>query len=238
MLRETRMVTSNKLCISSQLRSRKQVAQLICEAAIPTDRHVSSQALLLVSGGHKLREFASPVMGSALLDSFEMISTAAKLRNDGYIDQTTSLWAVENPLLDGPERLQKKIEAGAEAIVTQPPLLWDKYEQWWFASVSKGLIGTESQAKVIVGLPVIGSVDTLKFWMKLTHIHHLPESRDILLKLEDEVQRNGKEAIFQWNKNNLVWAKGLPHVAGFHVMPINKGGVIQTNRLIEEGLLE
>lgn len=232
------MVTSNKLFISSKLRSRKQVAQLICEAAIPTDRHTSSQALLLVSGGHKLREFACPVIGSTLLDSFEMISTATKLRNDGYIDQTTALWAVENPLVNGPERLQRKIDAGAEAIVTQPPLLWDKYEQWWFASVKKGLIGTESQAKVIVGLPVVGSVDTLKFWMKLTQIHHLPESRDTLLKLEYEMQKNSKEAIYQWNKNILARARGLPHVAGFHVMPINKGGVIQTNRMIEEGLLQ
>lgn len=213
------------------------MAQIICDAASPTDKHTSAQALLLVSGGHKMRDVARPLMGSNLLDSFEMISTATKLRQNGYIDRSTAIWGVENPLVDGPERLERKIQAGAEAIVTQPPILWGKFEQWWYSSLHRGLIGTDSGIKIIVGLPIVGSVETLDFWTKLTQIHHLSESKDLVLKFGIEVETKGKDAIFQWNKRLLMQARDLPHVAGFHVMPINKGGVVQTKRLIEEGLL-
>jgi 5,10-methylenetetrahydrofolate reductase len=40
------------------------------------------------------------------------------------------LWATENPLVNSVDSLERKLDAGAEAIITQPPLLPDAFDKW------------------------------------------------------------------------------------------------------------
>lgn len=44
------------------------------------------------------------------------------------------LWATENPLVNSVDSFERKLDAGAEAIITQPPLLPDAFEKWYALS--------------------------------------------------------------------------------------------------------
>lgn len=204
---------------------------------MPCNPNNAAQALLLVSGGHVLREISSPFFGSQMMSSFDMLRSARHLREIGSINKSTGLWAVENPLTNHPERLEQKLEAGAEAVITQPPVLWEKFEQWWMHSVQRGLIGSTSDLKVIVGLPVIGSLRTLEFWQKLTKTQHSPESKRLLFNLSESIGKGNEDVLYEWNRDLALKVKALPGVSGAHIMPLNQAGVAQTRRLIEENII-
>ena len=65
-----------------------------------------------------------------LQDSFDLLLLASAMREEGYLPASVSLWAVENPMLAPVERLRQKVDAGAEVVVTQPPLLLDRVQRW------------------------------------------------------------------------------------------------------------
>lgn len=65
-----------------------------------------------------------------LQDSFDLLLLASAMREEGYLPPTLSLWAVENPMLSPVERLRRKADAGAEVVITQPPLLWERTARW------------------------------------------------------------------------------------------------------------
>lgn len=65
-----------------------------------------------------------------LQDSFDLLLMASAMREQGYLPPGLSLWAVENPMLAPTARLQQKVDAGAEVVVTQPPLLWERVQRW------------------------------------------------------------------------------------------------------------
>lgn len=52
------------------------------------------------------------------------------MRQQGQLPASLSLWAVENPMLAPVSRLAQKMDAGAEVVLTQPPLLWDRAQRW------------------------------------------------------------------------------------------------------------
>lgn len=52
------------------------------------------------------------------------------MREEGYLPPSLSLWAVENPMLAPVARLRQKADAGAEVVLTQPPLLWERTARW------------------------------------------------------------------------------------------------------------
>lgn len=51
----------------------------------------------------------------------------------GHLPKRLAFWAVANPMVEadeeGVERVRKKVELGAEVIVTQPPLVWEFFER-------------------------------------------------------------------------------------------------------------
>lgn len=51
----------------------------------------------------------------------------------GLLPKELELWAVANPLTEaseaGVERVRRKVELGADAILTQPPLAWEPFER-------------------------------------------------------------------------------------------------------------
>ena len=65
-----------------------------------------------------------------LQTSFDLLQLAATMREQGYLPPSLSLWAVENPMMAPLGRLQQKLDAGAEVILTQPPLAWARAERW------------------------------------------------------------------------------------------------------------
>lgn len=65
-----------------------------------------------------------------LQNSFDLLLLASAMREEGYLPASLSLWAVENPMLAPVDRLQQKADAGAEVILTQPPLLWEPTAAW------------------------------------------------------------------------------------------------------------
>lgn len=65
-----------------------------------------------------------------LQNSFDLLLLASAMREEGYLPPSLSLWAVENPMLAPVSRLAQKAAAGAEVVVTQPPLLFDRVARW------------------------------------------------------------------------------------------------------------
>lgn len=51
----------------------------------------------------------------------------------GLLPKGLALWAVANPVTDaneaGVKRVRKKVDLGADVIITQPPLVWEPFER-------------------------------------------------------------------------------------------------------------
>ena len=77
----------------------------------------------MVSAGHPLKKYWP--INCIFSDAFDLLRTAHGLRNSGLIASRVQLWAIENPLVNSVDRLEKKIRAGVEAFIVQPPLLPD-----------------------------------------------------------------------------------------------------------------
>lgn len=95
-----------------------------------------------------------------------LLRTAAQLRGAGAIPAATSLWAVANPVTERDAgRTAAKIEAGAEVILTQPPLDWPAFEKWWDDVRRREL---HTAAKILVGFPALSSAGNASFWLALS----------------------------------------------------------------------
>ena len=76
-----------------------------------------------------LATHTSPAARRLLTDSFGLLEAARQLRDGGAIPAHVGLWAAENPVLErSAARLQAKVEAGAERVLTQPPLAWERFQ--------------------------------------------------------------------------------------------------------------
>eukprot|EP00897_Mesotaenium_endlicherianum_P000492 jgi/Mesen1/10443/ME000082S09947 len=186
--------------VAAQTRSLPVLCKRMIEKADQIAATHAGGSLLLVSGGHPLRALplARHVMPS---NSVAMLRAAHQLRAQGLLHPSVQLWAVENPLQHTPDRLARKIEAGAECIITQPPLLPDRFQAWWESAAQQGLL---KETRVIVGLPIISSSNNLAFWMRLTNASG-PEAdmRLAEFKQQEEI---------------------LADVDGVHFMPVNRVG--------------
>mmetsp|Transcript_24483 Transcript_24483/g.77391 ORF Transcript_24483/g.77391 Transcript_24483/m.77391 type:complete len:173 (-) Transcript_24483:67-585(-) len=170
------------------------------------------------------------------------------MRAAGDLPPGLGLLCVDNPLLAAEgapgaaavaDRLQRKIDAGAEAVLTQPPLLEGAYEAWWGELERRGI---PSAARVCVGLPVIYNAFTLGLWLRLAGAAGFPESAT-LVELFGEMERShSKEAFEAWC---VDWTDALaqkvqaetPGVAGVHVMPVTGKGRRVALQMISEGRL-
>lgn len=180
------------------------------------------QALLLVSGGHPWRTgLTRPFLAS----SFDLLRAAAVLRADGDLPAGTGLWAVENPLRarGSAARLERKLEAGAETVVTQPPLLPGRFEAWWGDLLSRGL---HRDARVLVGVPFLTSPENLRFWLRLADCDpDDPAAAPALRALSAHPPGpERQEACLALAAETLRWVEGLPGAAGVHLMPVTPAG--------------
>ncbi|KAI3435627.1 hypothetical protein D9Q98_001687 [Chlorella vulgaris] len=201
--------------VAAQLRSRDQLRSMMLAAAgldAGNETKCSchpADALLLVSGSHPARQL--PGASRWLQDSFDLLLAASAMREQGHLPASLSLWAVENPMLAKVERLRRKVDAGADVVLTQPPLLWNRV-QHWAEEADKQRIS--SNVKVVLGLPIITFPG--------------PQQRS---------KEEHAAAVRAWNATLIQKSLGLPGVAGLHVMPLTRAARQLTLDFLADGTL-
>lgn len=221
--------------IAGQMRIPSYLQNQIVNAAKEIHSYGNGGSLLLVSGGHPLKKYWP--INCHFPDSFDLLHTAHGFRNSGLIPSGVQLWAVENPLVNSVDRLEKKIRAGAEAFIVQPPLLPDRFTKWWDEANNRGLLDI---TEVIVGLPLITSSRNFSFWLRLTQA--TGKEAEVLLqdfrRADAGESISGKGAFFKtWNLKIIEMVKSLPKVSGMHLMPITSQGWRELAFLISKGKL-
>lgn len=218
--------------IAANARKRKTVVNRVCRAI-----GNGAKGILVVSGGHPIRKVPG-AFRFLPMNSFKILSLLNRMRSSGKLPPGLSIWAVENPFAGRSvtarvDRLQQKLDSSAEAILTQPPLLWDVFANWWHLAFERGLT---QQIPIIVGMPIIASVKALRFWFLLVGISQRHPEAHALLEQFKEAEAAGKEAFrtfrSKWTVELINKICHLPNVAGIHLMPI------QASRDIEKILTE
>ncbi len=92
---------------------------------------------------------------------------------------------------------------------------------------------------VVVGIPVITSVRSLRFWLALCDAESTPEA-EALLEIFAGHERayagdpEGMDAVCAAYVEDMVkWSSQLPHVSGLHLMPVSAKGYRQVARALE-----
>lgn len=219
--------------LAAQTCTHKQMRQRMLDAC--NCSNLSSKppadALLLLSGSHPLRQL--PWADRWMTNSLQTLKLAHELRLAGDLPTDVSFWAVENPLIHSTDRLKQKIAAGAEVIVTQPPLLWDRFEAWMNKVQQQNLLG---ETKLIVGCPMISSAANMKFWLHLCQASNLPDAITAIKPFSDAAA-DGKLSLAghcqEYNAALVHKVLQFPEVAGLHVMPLTKQARQQTLPLLK-----
>lgn len=206
------------------------------------ERPHSPDALLLLSGGHPARSLWSPT------DSLEMLRAAVELREKGLIPRDIELWGVANPLIERPERAAvEKVAAGADAIVTQPPLSLAAWRRWWegFQLISSS--SSSSSGSVNPGPPVVGglalpsSPGALRFWVALCGaggVEGVDEDIAAFAEASSVSPARQREHALSYCRKTLSLYESLGDaLAGIHVMPVTGPGREIARQLLEEGAL-
>lgn len=117
------------------------------------------------------------------------------MRAAGDIPRATSLWAVANPVTErDAARAAEKVDAGAEVLLTQPPLDWENFEAWWDDAERRGVL---SAAKVLVGFPALSSSANAAFWLALAGGARSAGARAVVRAFADaEARGKGAAAAF------------------------------------------
>ncbi|CAI5529433.1 unnamed protein product [Closterium sp. Naga37s-1] len=234
------------LTVAAQVKTTEAVRQQMVEKAVQVagGREGSSPgALLLLSGAHPMRSW--PLVNRLMpTNSLHMLREAHRLREAGQIPQCVQLWAVENPLTGSVDRLEHKLEAGAEAIILQPPVVPEAFQQWWCAAEQRGLT---TAVPMIIGVPLITSARNLAFWMLLTDAKGGQADAEIARYRQEEERLAGTGVLDvdqfrafrqHWTEQYLTLAKQLKGASGVHAMPINPRGWKDLRRSILTGALE
>ena len=210
--------------IAAGTRTRSSVEARILRAVA-----AGARGLLVLSGGDLVRRGLGAVPGGSSLlpmDAFRTLELVRRLRESGQLPEGLPVWAVENPLVGRVEarvdRLARKIDAGAEAILLQPPLLWERHEAWWDRVHARGLTSTP----LVVGVPVVSSAAMLRFWFFLVGCGTRSAEARALLRdyrtAEGDLDEEGFTAFKRrWSADLVRRIRGLPGAAGIHLMPIS-----------------
>jgi hypothetical protein len=265
--------------VAAQLRSPDEVERRLLAAGA-----AGADALLLLSGSHPLRSIpplAAAVAG-ARVDSLDLLRTARRLRDaDGdlmmmggsggsgggsssttssRLPSTLALWAVANPVTErDASRSAAKVAAGAEALLTQPPLDWAAFERWLADARRRGLGSAEVQqpqsrtpcpphpgtARLVIGFPCLSSSANARFWVELCGApRDGPAAQATTKAFADAEKRLGGASsaefaawALEWNRALASRLVGMPGVGGLHVMPVTAAGKRIAVELLAEGAL-
>eukprot|EP00903_Cladosiphon_okamuranus_P010846 g10247.t1 len=127
-----------------ELRTRLAAAAGVDSTGAAIEGCRPANALLLVSGSHPGRRL--PLMRHFLPDVYDELRLATSMRDSGHLPKRLAFWVVANPMVEadeaGVQRARKKVELGAEVIVTQPPLVWESFERWLRGVDATGALAT------------------------------------------------------------------------------------------------
>ena len=188
------------------------------------------------------------------LDSVSLLREAHALRAAGEIDEDVMLACVANPTAeggggggggcgDGPgtsgtssatQRLEAKIDAGAEMVITQPCLIPSRHRAWWDAVKSSGL---DRDVEIIFGAALPTSSKATRFWLGLANAAHLPGAEEVMAEWENHEKEMDPVTFRAWceERADLAVASALadPAVDGIHLMPVTAGGYEAVARLAD-----
>eukprot|EP00899_Mesostigma_viride_P028186 jgi/Mesvir1/8552/Mv18355-RA.1 len=240
--------------VASHLDAKPTVMRKV-EAALAHVRDVPSQgdvsgtgpaALMFVSGGGPLRKMIPPVLHT--MDSSKAIQEAAAWRHAGKLPHDLMLWAVDNPnrphdavsAASAVASLRRKVDAGAQVLVTQPPFLWGPFQRWVDAVNKEGLPG---RARFIVGVPFPTSEKSIRFWLRLCGINEFgADVADLIATFSrplahgpSDSNAHGTALAEAKAARNRQWVRQLvdsvkremPFCAGFHLMPVAAWGEVE-----------
>eukprot|EP00775_Hariotina_reticulata_P012716 gene12716-12846_t len=106
-----------------------------------------------------------PLMRNMLPGAVKMLRHASQLKQQGVLPSHVALWAVANPIIEqDASYTEQKIAAGAEVILTQPPLDWGAFERWMADAEARGL---PSVAQLLIGFPCLSGSANAAFWAAL-----------------------------------------------------------------------
>jgi len=249
------------LTIAAHTKTEKEIRK-----QIQSGKSRGAKAVLVVSGGGpKKRIFqripwagewlvAHPWMDKGLqkiwpvnkylptTDSVRVIQIAREMMGPDF-----QIWAVANPNTETIDRLQQKIEAGADGIITHPMFRQERCKEWWQEANEKDLT---RKVKIRVTIPVITSVDSLQMWFVLTGITPVwryllgldtkdTEAQGMLKKFRDveNAKKEEQEKFYkQWTVDLIQQVRQLPEVAGIHLIPMEGmkfvEGILEDSQLI------
>lgn len=186
---------------------------------------LGTPGLLVLSGGGVSQRLGS-VTKRMMNSSFDILELIKKMKREGRIPEDLPIYAVADPyqgtIQDSVDRLQAKIDAGAEMIFTQPPLVWNEFKLWWNEIERRGL---SRRVPIIIGIPLIASSGNLQFWYQFlirTGVKN-DEAQELILKFQ-KAEEAGRESLTafrrEWAIDLIRKVRGLPNVAGIHLFPM------------------
>lgn len=138
-----------------------------------------SDGLLILGGGTPLRTIAHGALRGLFVSAVDLIGTASEMKRTGALPPDLMIWCVANPMTEpNAAYLEAKVAAGAEVVLTQPPLLWDRWDEWIGDVEARSI---QEVAKVVAGLPVIASAKNLRFWFDLCGAGTVPGAAECVV---------------------------------------------------------
>ncbi|KAK9841276.1 hypothetical protein WJX74_003007 [Apatococcus lobatus] len=221
-----------------------------------------ADALLFVSGSHPVRQLNQilPASNRWLSSSVDLLKTAAQMKQAGDLPPDVQLWATENPNVNPVKRLVTKaccdtplewpqwahgqilpwtsvnvhvvVEAGATTILTQPPFLWQAFEEWHLALDRQQVL---EECQLVVGMPILSSVRNLQFWLELCGVSRRPAATQLLQTFGRA--QDPDQMCAEWNISTIQQVLSLPGVAGLHVMAVTDKSRRMAMDLLRSGVL-
>lgn len=185
-------------------------------------------ALLCVSGADPSRRL--PFVQETVKDGVHILKRARYMRSQGDIPDSVALWTVGNPMQDSVGSVHRKVDAGAQVILTQPPFFRRASESWFQAL-------EDVPARILAGVPIITSPRNLAFWCGLCGVDGSPEAealqRTFPVKSMTERDDIYEERVMQWNRQFIQeYVVQLPAISGIHVMPVTQTGLRLMQKII------
>lgn len=178
-------------------------------------------AFLCVSGADPSRML--PFVKETVKDGIYILNQARYMRQQGDIPESVALWSVGNPMTDPVSSVHRKVDAGAQVILTQPPFFQYASESW-FQSLE------DIPARILAGVPIITSPRNLSFWCGLCRVDGSPEAQALQetfpVKSMTENTSEYEDRVIRWNRQFIEgYVLQLPAISGIHVMPVTQTGL-------------
>ena len=164
---------------------------------------VGAGALLFVTGDDPTGRTAWKRHGKTTrpLDSASLLRVANELRANGEIDGDISFAVAANPCLEASAgfpnlgTLEKKIQLGAEMIITQPFVVPPLARRWREAIVKSGLLSNGPKAiETVAGVSIPNSRASARRWMTLV----FGDARETDARVGEDARRMIDDVLREW----------------------------------------